>query len=84
MNESLQSLVSSIYAILQIQITKLNKAEYYYIGKKWVETKKKVKKSKGVGKFAGSENFRSPYEISQATKLARLLLEFFASTIFLH
>ena len=31
-----------------IQITKLNKAEYYYIGTKWGETKKEVKKSKGM------------------------------------
>ena len=43
-----------------IQITKLKKVEYYYIGKKLGETKKEVKKSKGVGKFKGSANFCSP------------------------
>ena len=57
MNASLQSLVSGIYAILQIQITKLNKAEYHYIGTKWGETKKEVKKSKGLGKFAAPAKF---------------------------
>ena len=85
MTESLQSLVSGIYAILQIQITKLNKAENYY---KWINGEKPKRKSKsqkgqesskGEGKFTGSANFRrpakfhSPCEISQAAKFSQPL-----------
>ena len=43
--------------ILPIQITKLNKAEYYYIGTKWGETKKEIKNSKGQESSQGLRNF---------------------------
>ena len=44
MNESLQSLVSGIYANLQIQITKISKENHYYIGTNLEEVKKSTKK----------------------------------------
>ena len=65
MNESLQGLVSSIYAMLHIQFTKISKENHYYIGTNLEEIKKSTKRStKGVAKFAGCENLQ-PYEISQ-------------------
>ena len=45
MNESLQSLVSGIYAILHIQFTKISKEDHYYIGTNLEEIKKSTKKS---------------------------------------
>ena len=68
--------------ILSIQITKLNKAEHYYIGIKWGETKKEVKRSKGQGLriFAAPAKF---YRGCKTSKLARLLLELSVSALFM-
>ena len=68
MNESLQSLVSGIYAILHIQFTKISKEKHYYMGTNLEEIKKVVqKKSTRAAKFTSCENSQ-PCEISQGLR----------------
>ena len=57
-----------------IQITKLNKAEYYYIGTKWGETKKEVKKVKrnGCEAISQCENSQGLRKFSTLMKLQGL------------
>ena len=69
----LQSLVSGIYATLQIQFTKISKENHYYIGTNFEEIKKSTKKknqqeqpnSQGLQNFARVAKFRKSCKISQ-------------------
>ena len=58
------SLVSGIYVILRIQVTKISKEDHYYIRTNLEEIKKsKKKKSARATKFAATAKFRNGCEI---------------------
>ena len=68
-NPPTKSCLWAFQPILSIQITKLNKAEHYYIGIKWGETKRRSKGQKGrvyeflqpLRNFAGVAKFLQPF-----------------------